>query len=531
MTTRSPRRVAAWRRSTILALALAAIAACTAAPPGSPAASGAAATGAGNTVAAAQGLAGWTDATHGKDAPPDYAAAYPQGKVSAFRIVIEPSDWAAMLADMTKLYGERGVPGADPGGMGGGMRPRGPRPAAGEDAGAGPPGQPAGGPGGPGGRGGTGRTERPMWVPATITYDGRAWTKVGVRFKGNSSLMTAWRGGTDRLPFKLDFDEFDETSPGIEDQRFYGFKQLSLSTNFGDAAHMREAIAYEVLQEAGQVASKTAHYEVFLDHGEGAASLGVYTAIEVTDDTVVERHFGEEAGNIYEGDGPAMSLAEGTRAGLQASFPKENNEGSGWSDLEALYDALHAPTRTTDPAAWRAGLEKVFDTEVFLAWLAIAAVLQHWDTYGGMSHNIYLYDNPANGRLTWISWDHNLVLGASGPGGGGEMPDPPEGAPARGGMGRNASLDRKEVGASWPLIRFLLDDPVYAAKYVAYMKETLAGPFEPTKMQARVDRYAAYLAPYAAGQAEGASGYAAAVQDLRTAIEARVTAVRAFLAP
>lgn len=415
-----------------------------------------------------------------------------------------------------------------------------------------------------------------MWVPATITYQGRAWTKVGVRFKGNSSLRSAWGGNTDKLPFKLDFDQFEKEYPEIKDQRFFGFKQLALSTNFGDASNMRDAIAYEVLAEAGHVASKTTHYEVFLDHGAGASSLGVYSSIEVTDDTVIKRHFGSAKGNIYEGDGPAMSLAAGLRDRIPASFPKENNEDSGWSDVEQLYDALHAPTRKTDPAAWRTGLEAIFDTETYLEWLAIAAVLQHWDTYGGMSHNIYLYNDPASGKLTWISWDHNLILGAGGPGGGmpggpapvgpdgqplpmpsgmgfpfpgpdGQLPPPPDGmppadgvpppdgvppadGPGRGGMGRGASLDKQDVPASWPLIRFLMDDPVYRARYVKALEEAVRGPLEPSRIKARVDRYAAYLGPFAARRTEDRDAYAVSLERLRSAIDDRAEAVNAFLA-
>lgn len=35
--------------------------------------------------------------------------------------------------------------------------------------------------------------------------------------------------GDSKLPLKLDFDEFEDDYPEIENQRFYGFKQLSLA--------------------------------------------------------------------------------------------------------------------------------------------------------------------------------------------------------------------------------------------------------------------------------------------------------------
>src|SRR5690606_23240726 len=128
-------------------------------------------------------------------------------------------------------------------------------------------------------------------------------------------------------------------------------------------------------------------------------------------DTAVERVFGSDDGNIYEADGTAVSLAEGTFESIPDSFQKENNEDEAdWSDIEALYTALHSDLRQSDPAAWQAALEAVFDVDTFLHWLAINTVIENWDTYGGASHNYYLYNDPATGQLTWIPWDHNEAL-------------------------------------------------------------------------------------------------------------------------
>jgi len=35
----------------------------------------------------------------------------------------------------------------------------------------------------------------PIYVPVTVRYDGGVWTHVGMRYKGNSSLATAFRTG------------------------------------------------------------------------------------------------------------------------------------------------------------------------------------------------------------------------------------------------------------------------------------------------------------------------------------------------
>lgn len=493
--------------------------------------------------------AGWSGATHSNDVDPNFAIVFPQDQVNSITFTVTADVWAAMQANMTELAGE---PGSEPGMRGG---PGGEPPAVGElPEGMQPPApgeRPEGGPGdgGPGFGGGSMLAEKPMWVTATVEFEGNTWTNVGLRYKGNSSLVSPWRSGSLKLPFKLDFDQWEDEYPEIDNQRFYGFKQLSLANNFSDNSFMRDALTYDLLDEAGLVAGETAFYEVFLDHGEGPVSLGLYTMVEVIDDTVVARYFGGDDGNLYEADGAAASLADGTYDQIESSFEKENNEDAAdWSDIETLYENLHSEQRTTDPAAWRASLEAVFDVDTFLEWLALSAVINHWDTYGAMNHNYYLYHNPETDRLTWISWDHNMTMqsGEAGQGlGAGAVPDAnitqatgedaaiaprgPGGGPGgRGGMSRSVSLDKSDVGDNWPLIRYLLDDPTYSAAYLNYLVETADTLYLPDAQAAKIQTWAAMLAPYAEEEI-GADRFASAIEELTQFAYTRTEAVQLFL--
>lgn len=468
--------------------------------------------------------AGWSAATHSNDAAPNYDVVFPEDEVLRLDITIDSENWAAMLANLTELLGEPGSGGGPGGGNFGnrpdqGAPPEGFEPPAGADA----PGDfqpPAGGPGGGGGRPGGGfggpggvpgdfTSENPMWAEATITFEGNTWTHVGVRFKGNSSLSSAWSSGSLELPFKLDFDEFEDDYPEIDNQRFYGFKQLSLSNNTRDDSFLRDAVVADIMEEAGLASAKTAFVELYVDYGEGPVSFGLYTMIEVIDDTVVERVFGSNDGNIYEADGTAVSLAEGTLASIPDSFQKENNEDEAdWSDIEALYAALHSDLRQSDPAAWQAALEAVFDVDTFLHWLAINTVIENWDTYGGASHNYYLYNDPATGQLTWIPWDHNEALKS---GGRSQM-----------------TLAMTAIGDEWPLIRYLLDNPGYYQTYVNYVADTIYTVFAPEAMTARYEELAALIEPYAVADV-GQAAFDQAIQELITHTQNRVAAAEAFL--
>jgi spore coat protein CotH len=230
--------------------------------------------------------------------------------------------------------------------------------------------------------------------------------------------------------------------------------------------------------------------------------------IEVIDDTVIERYFGDDSGNIYEGEGAGASLAEGTFNRIEDSFQKENNrQEDNWSDIEELYNVLHSELRITDAETWRNNLEDVFDVDVFLEWLAISSVIQHWDSYGSMSHNYYLYHDPGSGQLIWISWDHNEVFKTGGDENGNT------GMMGPGGMRRTLSLSRDETGDRWPLIRFLLDDPVYHEKYLDYIGELANGAFNLDKLAEKCHEMEELIEPYIEQDSNGTT-FESSVQEL-----------------
>ena len=352
--------------------------------------------------------------------------------------------------------------------------------------------------------------DNPMWAAATVEFEGDVWTNVGIRFKGNSSLRDSWGSGSLKMPLKLDFDEFEDEYPEIDNQRFYGFKQLSLSSNYRDDSFMRETVAYGVFDEMGVTTPETAFYEVYVDYGEGPTYFGLYTMVEVVDDTVIETNFEDDSGNVYKPEGIGSSFAADSFN--ETDFDKETNgDEADYSDILALYDVLASDQRLTDPAAWRTDLEAVFDVDTFLRWLATNTVIQNWDTYGVAYHNYYLYTNPATGQLTWIPWDNNESLKSDG------------------GMRGALSLSLDEVGDDWPLISFLMADEVYHAQYVDYVGQVVESAFNPDSMEATYQDLFDLIRPYALQEVD-ATAFDTAVAELIAHADSRYAAVQSFLA-
>lgn len=451
----------------------------------------------------------WDDYSHSNDTDPVYDVVFPQDAVNSITITISPENWQAMQDNMTDLFGAFGTR-QDRGDFGpnnGGDRPQGFQPPDGAQPpeGAQPPGddnqQPGqppqgfqqpdgGGRGFPGGAGGMNfADEDPMWVEATITFNGETWTNVGIRYKGNSTLSGAWGGGSLKLGFKLNFDKYEDDYPEIDNQRFYGFDELSFSSNFRDESYLHEKVAADLFREAGIVSAQTAFYAVYMDYGDGPVYIGLYTVVEEIDDTVLDAQFDDDDGNLYKPEGTGAAFQAGTFD--EASFEKKTNEDEAdFSDILALFNALHDDTRISDPATWRANLEAVFDVDTFIHWLAVNTVIQNWDTYGAMAHNYYLYNDPTTGLLTWIPWDNNEALTSSG------------------GSGRRSNgngIDLSTVADNWPLISYLMGDPVYKELYDSYVEDTVANVFVPEEMAERYTTLHELIAPYVTGEATGAA--------------------------
>jgi spore coat protein H len=470
---------------------------------------------------------------------PDYDQAFPQDRVVRLDITIAPADWQAMLADMTDMAGEFGA-----GGMGMGMGMPMPDLTACEGLAEGDAcesefmGQAIVGTCNdfmgllvclpddwmgmdPGMGGGDFFSQTPIYVECDVAEGANTWQHVGVRFKGNSSLATAWMGGVYKMPLRLNFDKFEDDHPEIKNQRFHGFDSLSLSNSALDASLLRDKLGTAVFADAGLPAPATAFYRVFVDHGEGSTYFGLYTGIELPEDeSFLDRRFGGHDGNLYKPDGAAARW----NVWDPETLGKENNEDAAdYSDAQALFDALHADR--SDAAAWRAGLEAILDVDGFLHWLALNAVVQDWDVYGRMTHNYYLYSDPLDGgRFQWIPWDHSFAF----TGGGGGM------------FGQSLSLGMDEVGEEWPLIRFLLDDPTYSERYVQFVAQAVDLEYTPADMGPRFTAAHELIAPYVIGAegelpgytfVESAAAFTGTLDELLQHVEQRQQEVAEFLGP
>ncbi len=240
-----------------------------------------------------------------------------------------------------------------------------------------------------------------------VLFEENFWEHVGIRYKGNSSMQMPYQQDQEKLPFRLDFDEFEDEYPETDNQRFWGVKWMVFNNNFKDPSMLREKITYDLFREFGVMASHVAHYRFFVDFGEGPVYFGLYTSVEVVDKRFLEDRFGDDSGNLYKPDGPGQEL----NFFSEETFEKKTNEDEAdWSDVINLIDVLNA--NYSDPQQFKTAIEQIFNIDSFISWLAVNSVLCNLDSYAGTGHNYYLYNNPVDGKFYLIPWDCNESFGS-----------------------------------------------------------------------------------------------------------------------
>ena len=367
----------------------------------------------------------------------------------------------------------------------------------------------------------------PIYIPATLTFDGISFSNIGLRLKGNSSLLNSWRSGAEKLPFRLNADGLEDQIPEVRDQTFFGFPNLNLTNNSQDSSFLRAKVVGDLFREAGVPAARTAFVRVFFDRGAGSQYLGCTPSSKFRTSRCSRCSSGARTATCTS----PMAPAPGWTVFIAESFPKKTNQrDEDWTDVQdaiAVFNESRA-----NPQVWRTRLEARFAVSSFLRWLALNTIIGNTDTYGGFSpHNYWVYGSPRHrDRLFFIPWDHDLALNAGGPGGGG----------FGGGGGANTGLDlfHDRVNASWPLIRYLMDDPVYRAAYRGYVEEMLNTVFEPSALTARLQAEYARIAPYVVGPEgevpersfiQSPAEFTQAVTNLMTYVQTRAASVRQAL--
>jgi len=276
------------------------------------------------------------------------------------------------------------------------------------------------------------------YYSADVTVDGTTVSDVGVRAKGNSSLMSVAGSDSDRYSLRVKFDKY------VDDQNLRGLDEFVLNNCFNDPSYMREYLTYEAFRELGADTPLTVYANVYVN-GE---LFGFYLCVEDVDDSFLEREFGDNDGNLYKA-GEKSTLAADSNLD---TFSLENGDDEELSGLQKLTDILNAM-----PYGDKGDIESVLDVDSALKYMAVNTVLGSYDSYlGDKAQNFYLYEE--DGICKVIPWDYNMSFG---------------GYTGDSGASTTIPIDEPVYGVtieSRPMVQKLLAVDEYLVKYHGYIE-------------------------------------------------------------
>jgi hypothetical protein len=219
------------------------------------------------------------------------------------------------------------------------------------------------------------------YVEGDVQVDGRAFTGVGVRVKGSSTL----RDFDDKPSLKVKFNEF------VPGQDFAGLERITLNNMVEDRTQTKEVMVYRLFAEAGMLASLANHATVYVND----EYYGLYTNLETPDDHWLEHRFDDASGQFWEANDNAEFSRRGIRFWELASGTPDDTSG-----LEAVSEAI---TNVGDDAY--ADLDAVLDMDQFLSFWAWRILVGDFDGYPNVLNDCYIYGDPTDaGRFAFVPW-------------------------------------------------------------------------------------------------------------------------------
>src|SRR4029079_6773507 len=229
-----------------------------------------------------------------------------------------------------------------------------------------------------------------VYVPATLTYDGRDYGPVGVKTKG----MQSWEP-IDRKPsLHVNIDEF------VRDASFFGLKDLTLNNMHSDSSMMHERLAYWMARQAGVPASRANHALVTVN----GQLYGLYANVETVKKHILTRAFGNNTGSLF----------EATDVDFEAPYIPTFRLVTGPDD-RTLLSGLAAALTAVNADNAMASAASFADVDQFTRFWAMCAVVGQLDSfpYSNPGDDFFAYANPATGRLAFMPWgiDESFLAG------------------------------------------------------------------------------------------------------------------------
>ena len=287
-------------------------------------------------------------------------------------------------------------------------------------------------------------------VAATVTVDGKAYSDVGIRFRGNSSYRMVPSGFKRPLNVTFDFKH--------PDQAIGGYNTLNLLNAIGDPTFVRTVLYSEIARNYLPVPKVNFVHVVI--NGE---SWGIYLNAQQFNKDFLRDFYGTTEGARWKvpgsprGRGGLEYLGDAPESYRALYELKSKDSEKAWRDLIRLCRLLN----TTAPEDLEAVIAPHLDIDGALKFLALENVFVNTDGYWTRASDYSLFQDK-QGRFHVLPYDFNEAMGAEG-----------GGRRGFGGQAASPALDPL-VGlddTSKPLRSRLLAVPALRKRYLSLVQE------------------------------------------------------------
>lgn len=299
-------------------------------------------------------------------------------------------------------------------------------------------------------------------IVASLTYDGRVYPNVGVRFRGNTSYQ---RVTGQKKSFSIEMDWRDTT------QDLKGYKTLHFNNAFEDPSMMREVLYLGFNRR--HIPAAKANFIHLIINGQ---SWGEYPNVQVLNGAFMEEWFLSKDGTRWRAERTTGGGGGGFGAGTSTlNFLgtdttlykphytlKQANKAGVWTDLVNACQALNTPVEDD--------LKKVFDTDRALWFVAHEILFGDDDSYvnkGGMDYYVF-WDKETN-RIVPIEYDGNSAFNA---------------------MASTWSPFLKETNVQFPIMNKLFAVPALRQRYLAHVRTLIEENMDPSVFNSKIDFFA-----------------------------------------
>lgn len=305
--------------------------------------------------------------------------------------------------------------------------------------------------------------KEPYVLADRVSIGGDSVDYVGLKTKGNYTLLTAWQSDTDRFSFGINVGKYIKKANGYSDtQNFYGLKKFSLNNVTGDATYLKEYLSYKLFREMGVPAPYCSLVKLCIN----GQYWGVYSLIENIDSPLYKRSTSFKDVDLYKCDKQGGSLVysnsfdsylDGSRDFDLKNYAQQGNVLANYTGLwdnqqsgttiedyqeelakaktQQEIDKVNSTTgkevkdniietmtwmkklnqlnqaSNANTASYEAAAEEILDVDAVLKYFAANTFLVSLDSYqSDEAHNYCI--GMHDGKAFALPWDYNYSFGA-----------------------------------------------------------------------------------------------------------------------